>query len=398
MLFRSFGLCATMALAANSVLLPPNLSIDALDNAQPELYATETRTMLIKLACPDCLTPPEVTDEALAWPQNVESSLLMAFDISQDDHSFLINDVQFYPPSSGFLDPVYTYQVPSDMEMEEIHASIKDHTAKRLLVGYGFAFDSSDTISEAGNELLPMTFKITSLEGHSVSPPQVTVYIIKNPQGRLMIASIKTTPVASGTASPKENESKECKDWPMLCKWKSILADKLNHIKTSFEKGCHMAGRPYHKPPHVSRPPHVHRPEGPDGQEKPSRPHHPHHHGGKEHHRHHKLLKFLRGVGRVTITVLVPVLVGVAAGMATYLLGMIIGCSLAFLWTKIRGRRQGEYIVVVQDEEEGYGDGDSDDEGYGGGDKVYVEIVDLPAEAPPVYEAVSEKEVVTGEH
>lgn len=323
----------------------------------------------------------------------------MSFDVGADSDSLLINNIQFYPPSSSpLLDRLYAYEVPTKANLgttpSEINTAgaslIKEYGMKPLLIsGYGFHFDSAETISEDGIELLPMTFKITSLEGSSVTPPEMTVYVIKDPLGHLSIASVKVLPVIA-ESSPKENESsesKECKDWPLLCKWKSILADKLNHMKTSYTKGCHKggaAGRPFHKPPHVSRPPHYR----PSHDERPPHRAHPHHHHGG-HHRHHRMHGFLHGVMRVVLTVLVPIFVGIAAGMATYLVGMIIGCTVALIWAKVRGRTQDRYVVLAQDEEEGGADTDKE---------VYLdEKASFPAEAPPLYDEVAEKEVVTGD-
>lgn len=74
MLFRSFGLCATFALAANSVLLPPNLessSLEALDFFIDA--AAETRNVIIKLPCTEC---HEAAHDKSVWPADEETSLV----------------------------------------------------------------------------------------------------------------------------------------------------------------------------------------------------------------------------------------------------------------------------------------------------------------------------------
>lgn len=260
--------------------------------------------------------------------------------------------------------------------MTQVDPRRESADALRLRVtGYTFHYNGADTITEAGTELLPMTFRITSIESRSVDPPALTINLLKDVNGRLMIASFQTA--KADEESPIEQE-KECKEWPLFCKWKAILADKINGAKSSMGKGCHKnKGNPMEeettdgKPPHRFRPGHAY-------------PHHrPHHFGGHEHHRHHhhhRIHTFLR---RALFTILIPILIGIFAGTLTYLLGMAVGCLIAVVVAKIRGH--GPYESVAQDEDE-------EDVEPRGEKEVYAELPDY--EAPPVYEEAAEKEVV----
>jgi hypothetical protein len=234
-----------------------------------------------------------------------------------------------------------------------------------------------------------MTFRITAIESKSVDPPALTINLLKDVNGRLMIASFQT--VKAEEASPID-QAKECKEWPLLCKWKSILSDKIDGIKKSGGHGCHKnKGNPMKHETTHGKPPHRFHPGGrptgrPDGRPN-GRPHHKSHHNqnghhGHRHHSHHRMHMFLR---RAFLTIFVPILIGIFAGTLTYLIGMALGCLIAMIVAKARGRSAYER-VEQEDEEETVRE-----------KEVYT---DLPAyEAPPIYEeaAETEKEVVDDE-
>ncbi|OCL01746.1 hypothetical protein AOQ84DRAFT_306101 [Glonium stellatum] len=371
MLFRSFGLCATFALAAHSVMVPPTVGIESLsDDNSIETLGVDAFKQSIKLECPGC--PMASGEKTVEWKEGVENSLLIDFAIGQNQDTLEIGGVQLYPPSFGhFADPFYISQVASDADSE----------SKRLrITGYAFHYNTAETISEAGTELLPMTFKITSIESQSISPSSLTIFLLKDVSGRLMIASIKPASAAA-ESSPKE-ETKECKEWALLCKWKSIISDKIQGVKTTLSKGCHKGNpmRPggHGKPPHRARPGRPGRPH--------HRPHHGKHHG--EHHGHHSHHRAKAIIRKVAFTFIFPVIIGAIAGAFVYLLGMAIGRSIAFVWWNLRGRSQ--YETVAQDEEEGSDGFD----GKGSDKEVCCEPPVYDGEAPPVYEAAAEKEVV----
>ena len=233
-----------------------------------------------------------------------------------------------------------------------------------------------------------MTFRINSIESASVSPPALTINLLKEANGRLMIASFETA--QSGHESPIEQE-KECKEWPLLCKWKSILEDKINSVKGhmgKMGKGCHKGhhkAHGHHKNPMAEettegKPAHRFRPGGHHG---PKGHHGGHHH---HHHAHHRLHMFLR---RAFFTILIPVLIGIFAGTLTYLIGMAVGCLIAVVVAKVRGRAPYERIALQDDDED---DDEFDGAKPSNEKEVYAELPQY--DAPPVYEEAAEKEVV----
>ncbi|KAF2792982.1 hypothetical protein K505DRAFT_325791 [Melanomma pulvis-pyrius CBS 109.77] len=337
-----------------------------------ETLAVNPFKRTIALECPGCAFA-SLDGKALSWTQNTGNSFLLDFEVGAREDTLNIGGVQLYPPSfSYFAEPFYVTQVDPHSD-----------TPLRLRVtGYTFHYSHANTVTEAGTELLPMTFRVTSIESKSVDPPALTINLLKDVNGRLMIASFQTAKAEE--ASPIEEE-KDCKEWPLLCKWKSILSDKYDGIKKSAGKGCHkQKGNPMEHETIHGKPPHRFRPGGrphnrPQHEDQDDNEGHTRHHGHR-HHSHHRVHMFLR---RAFLTIFVPILIGILAGSLTYAIGMALGCLIAMLVAKARGRAA--YETVAQE--------DDDEDTAEGDEKVaYAELPDY--EAPPVYEEAAEKEVV----
>lgn len=89
-------------------------------------------------------------------------------------------------------------------------------------------------------------------------------------------------------------------------------------------------------------------------------------------------------IRRAFFTILIPILIGIFAGTLTYLVGMALGCLIAVIVAKVRGRDLYERIALDEEEPE-YVEERSEKE-------VYAELPEY--DAPPVYEEAAEKEVV----
>jgi len=370
MFLRNLGVLANLALVATAVLLPPSFTADELgDDLAMETLAVNPFKRTVALDCPGCAFASQ-DGKALSWTQNKGNSFLLDFEVGAREDTLNIGGVQLYPPTFGYFGtPFYVTQVDP----------LSEKPLRLRVTGYNFHYSNAATVTEAGTELLPMTFRITSIESVPVDPPALTVNLLKDVNGRLMIASFQAA--KAGEGSPAEQE-KECQEWPLFCKWKSILSDKINGLKSSPRKGCHkQKGNPMEQETTYGKPPHRFRPG--------SRPHRPHHdvqnshhgkHHGHKHHAHHRMHMFIR---RTFFTIFVPILIGIFAGILTYFIGMALGCLIAILVAKVRGRSAYETVAQEDDKE------DTD-----AGDKkvAYAELPDY--EAPPVYEEAAEKEVV----
>lgn len=357
-----------MALAANAILLPPQLAADSPDDDKAmEALVVDPFKRSVALECPGCPSA-SLSGDALQWTQDTGNTFRIDFQTGPFEDTLEIDGVQLYPPPFGsFFESFHVTQInPDNPEAELI---------KLRVSGYRLDYSSAQTVTEGGIELLPVTFRIVSIESEPVNPPVLEINLLKDAQGRLMIASVDTAPV-----QPTKEE--ECNEWPLLCKWRAAVAEKFSSMKSSMRKGCHSKHKGNHMQEgteeQMGHHPH-HRPEHSEGDD---RPHHHHGHHGHHGDHHHRMHMFVR---RAFFTILVPILIGVIAGTLTYLIGMALGCVIAIIVAKVRG--QDAYQPVSLED----GDGEEHDEPRGE-KEVYAELPEY--DSPPVYEEAAEKEVV----
>lgn len=351
---------ANLALVASAILIPPSVTAE-LDKAIEGL-AIDPFTRTVTLDCPGCPFA-SLEGDSYEWTPDAGNAFRLDLQVA-DETNFNIDGIQLFPPTLS-VNPIHVTQIdPSSKEELRLRVT-----------GFQFRFNGAKTVSETGTELLPVTLKIASIEEVPVTLPELTVNLLKDTEGRLMIASFDTTR-ASEEASPIA-ELKECNEWPLLCKWKGMFADRIERMK-KMGKGCHhMMEHGFHgKPPHP-----FHHGMPPHGSE-----HMDHHHMGHDHmghmgHRHHRHGRVQTFLRRAFFTILIPIVIGIFAGTVTYLIGMALGCLIAMSVAKIRG--QSYQRIALEDDVPA---------AYEGSEKQ--DFAELPAyEAPPVYEEATEKEV-----
>jgi len=304
---------------------------------------------------PGIETSEEISD---FWQQ-------LDFEIGSHQDTFEIANghEQLFPPSlSDDVSSFYVTQIDPTTEQ----------TLRLRVTGYEFSFTGAETVSEEGMELLPMDLHISSVEGLAVELPALTINLLKDANGRLMIASFATTEVSSVSAQD------DCNEWPLLCKWKGIVAERIEQMKKIGKgRNCHKRPHGHHNPMEedgiAGKPPHRFRPGRPH-----HRPHHGPHHMGHSHHRMHRF------ASSAFFTILVPIVIGIFAGTLTYLIGMVLGTLIAIVIAKIRGQKYQRIALDEEDVLEVEPEMQSEKQEY----------AELPAyEAPPVYEDIPEKEV-----
>jgi len=365
------GIFANLALVASAMLIPPSMTAEELgDDVAMEGLVVNPFRRTITLDCPGCPFA-SLEGDSYQWTPDVGNTFRLEIAVADETH-LNIDNVQLFPPTFS-LDTFY---------LGQIHPASEESLRLRV-TSFQFRYDGAETVSETGTELLPMKLQIASVENVPVNLPELTINLLKDTEGRLMIASFDTG--RRGEEVLPTDESKECNEWPLLCKWKSLLADRIAKLKKTG-KGCHKRPHGHGYPPMMEEAVEGQAPHRPHAGNPPHGPYHGPHHGphhmGHGHHGHGRLPSFFR---RAFFTVLIPVVIGIFAGTVTYLLGMALGCLMAITMAKMRG--QAYQRIALEDEVNG------GEEGEEGSEKeAYAE---LPAyEAPPVYDEAGEKACV----
>ncbi|KAF2030918.1 hypothetical protein EK21DRAFT_64359 [Setomelanomma holmii] len=374
MSLSKLGVFANLALAASAVLIPPTITADDVgdDNAMEGLVIDPFKRTAV-LECPGCALAVQAEDR-LSWKENAGNAFQLDFAVGSGENTVGIDGYQLFPPVfNADKQTFYVSQVNPDTS----------EPLRLQVTGYVFHYNGAETVAEDGMELLSMDLQIAAIEGVPVSPPELRINVLKDANGRLMIASFETVEPSEEIAMVEE---KECNEWPLLCKWKGIVADRIEKMK-KLGKGCHKRPHGHHNPMEedgiAGKPPHRFHPGRPRPPHPPHRPHHPHHHKGHGHHPHHPHYRMHMFARRAFFTILIPIIIGIFAGTVTYLIGMVLGTLIAIVIAKIRG--QGYQRIALEDDVE---------EGETEVQSEKAEYAELPAyDAPPVYEDAPEKEV-----
>ena len=254
-----------------------------------------------------------------------------------------LNGVRIYPDAGRLPQPISAYQVESSASLVDYEASIEGREG--LLVGYELAIASNPE----NTNLVNIHFKVLALNGIFVTGLDSVEMTLIKVDDKIVIAAVDLSPTTRLGESPSEaekaGEEKECMTFPLLCKWKSIIREKLAKMRGAFG-GCGKG---------AGRPAPVDHPVNPDEHSNvgvpPSHEEHPHH----DYHKTHGTgaARFRHIFKTIAVHILAPVLVGIVAGMAASLIGMIVGQLCVFVWRRFyRGGKKGQYTSVQQEEDE----------------------------------------------
>jgi len=381
MLLPSYLSVGALALTANAFLIPdgnPAWNKEAVD---PKTSPQDTQNF--KLDCSTCPFALQSDDGIRKWAQDVASDLEM--NIESDGTTLKFNGVSFYPVKAPGLPPTLFV---SQVKKEEQEAKEIEGEKQSLRLSYSLEYD--EKAAKDGASLVTVLMTVMGLDGEMVKIDNLEVRAVKNSDGRvslhplntsqsstnprqLMIASVRPVP-----ASPNDPDA-HCTN--VLCRVFTKLITGIQKAKSKAKAAGHKikhfcikcfqrlnflkhhtgASHDAHRRPDgdVKRPAHLDFADG-----KP----HPHHH-----HRHHGFFHKMRHIMWRTVKVaFVPILIGIAFGMAASAIGMLVGQMVVFLW--MRYRRTDNVVVyerIETDEKE----------------------VPPPYEDVPSNEAVTEKEV-----
>lgn len=334
---------AALAFPASAFLLPPTDAAGVSDKFwKPEVKGIDPAAQsLLKLDCPGCPFAVGEKDGQYTWAKDVvDSSLLLNFTLADD--KILLNDRVFFPMEFPHLHAFFAPQIRK--------SNSKDLPEHSVPVRMGYALEAIPHETHEGHDWFILQFTVFDLAGRQVHIDTVKLMYTINNDGNIPLVMIDTIPVdAPGSPSAI---GMDCKN--SLCRMKAMIIEKIkqairkakeaaaaakNSKPAAWVKGCHnkfRGGRPNHH----GRPDHG----------KP-RPHHRPHHGGRPH-RHHEHKNLRDRIRRFARAVIVPVLLGICAGITAGAIGMIVGHALAYLWIKYaRGGRRGPYSRVAQQEE-----------------------------------------------
>lgn len=316
------GLTATVT---SAFLLPPDVSVDDIVTTLPvPIKADEdislsqiAQAQSLKLNCPGC--PVRVSRHPKGHqgedriktdiPSHLELDFSIATSDSPDgvDH-LLLNGFELYPKSNPFQSTLTAALLPDfhDGKMKPHHfKGPRPHSVQNL--GFGLQtrlIPSTDDDDDL--DLVVVDLQIIEVGNAFVDGiPNVEINLVKSPSGKLMIANLAATESENVQKNPMDAQE-ECTT--MFCKWLAMAKEQVGR----FRSGKHCGGRPGHARPesgHIDVD--MHQGDG---------PHHEHKH------RWGHLFK------NIATHILLPVAIGIMAGVTASIIGMMVGTFLVYLW------------------------------------------------------------------
>ncbi|KAI2617147.1 hypothetical protein GGR54DRAFT_215693 [Hypoxylon sp. NC1633] len=345
-IFVAAGLAA---FTTNALLLPPEISDadnDIVSTLPVPIPAAESHpdipkfaeAQTLKIKCPGCpLRIPHHGSSKVVT--DVPSHLVLDFSIraSDDGDRLMLNEFELYPNADPFRGVLSAAVRPSRFLRRPHQYKGPLETMQTL----GFGMQSRPVVTSEDDALELVMVELDIIEVGNVfvdGIPDIQIKLVKTPSGKLMIGEIETVEMQKNPMDKQE----ECTT--LLCKWRSIIMQKLASLRA--HKGC--GGRPAHAKGHVQ--------DKVDDGHRHSNPSWGAHHG--QHQKNWGLL-----LKNIASHILLPVAIGILAGVAASILGMLVGTFVVFLWRAVvrggnarRHRRHGHHhkashVEVAVDEE-----------------------------------------------
>lgn len=339
MLLRPLLAVAGLSAATHAFLLPPEISSHDAEVVEtlPFESASLAQTQSLSLDCPGC---PPVFKNHHGKPKKHHKQhsshleLDFSVDRSAESDRLMLNGFELYPNSDPFTNVLIAPQVADKPKHHKDHKKHDKHTQgdgdnSRVLpshhkfrpghqgrpkvveqpLGFGLQIHPVQKTADDNLDLVVLDLQIIEVGSVFVEGlPNIRINMIKSSKDDLLIAKIEQT-ASENVSSPK---GEECTT--MLCKWKAIIADKLNKMKSHGCAGM-MGGKAGHE---HTQPAH----------------HHDEHYGMFN--RPNGWSLFFR---KVTSHIILPVLVGIVAGVTVAVVSMLVGTVLVGLFRKfVRGQ------------------------------------------------------------
>ena len=398
MLLRLLTLVSSLTLTAQGFLISPSISSSIGQDPENLLIHPESPTQrVVRLDCPGCVYASKGQDGHARMEENVPNHLVMKFSIKPSDdigrhEALYLNGVQLYPLPARFPGPITAVQVAStadggqNNEKEDSPSvPLSTHTTIKSI-------SNAMVLGGGGGEVMTLELRIKAVNEKPVDGLPVvkaTFFRTGGSNGKLMIARVETIKESHPTLSPIQQEktggAKECTSrFPVLCKWRAIIMHKIHKAKSAF-RGCHRRVRlhlmriahrlPHHRVhhhqhhnhhnkiqkidpfaiPHLI--PHPHK-SNTNTHSQTQQPHEmeistppTHHYYQPPHPQVHKH-SMIHTIRRIYIHIIVPIFIGIAAGMTASLLGLVIGQLVVVLWRRFYRRSASPYTGISQVDEE----------------------------------------------
>ncbi|KAK3906597.1 hypothetical protein C8A05DRAFT_40623 [Staphylotrichum tortipilum] len=341
-----------LALPANAFLIPPEVS-DAdvqVANTIESIGAPVPDGQVVEVACPSC---PVLVHGHRGQPIQLKthrpSHLELTFSVdSLPDHDrLLVNGFELYPSGNPLRETLLAPQVIDrkekrhEREHDHHNDGMRSHRkgTQRLVpqpqrLGFGLHVGPAQKAADSQFVIVEVELQIIEVGSTFIDNiPNVKVKLVQDGEGRILMAQIEKGASKKLVESPNGDVTEECTT--MLCKWLAAVKEKLKIVKGfgHCHKGGNMEG--------AMNPAH-----GGAGEQSHPHPHHPHplQEGAEHWHARYPERRWGKLFKYIVAHILLPVLIGIVAGVSISLIGMAVGTVTVSLWRFFFRRRRSSSI------------------------------------------------------
>ncbi|OTA99123.1 hypothetical protein M426DRAFT_325420 [Hypoxylon sp. CI-4A] len=314
---------AGLVASTNALLLPPEvLDVEnTLANTLPiALGPSTSRTLNVK--CPGC-SIPILHDGEIRAVNRIPSHLVLDFNIETDtsDHAtggsrLMLNGFELYPNADPFRSTL-TASVQLDIKNRRTKRPMRPNSSPNIVQPLGFGIQTTPLSSPEGEELLEMVMidlDIIEVGNTFIQGiPNIRIQLLKIGSDELLIKDILVDESETKHSNPNNPMANQTECTTILCKWKAMMMEKLASLRV--HKGC-GGRRPAHTKGQEQATPAV------DGGD--NIPHR------EQRHRNWGLL-----FKNIASHILLPVAIGILAGVAASIIGMMAGTFVVFVWRSV---------------------------------------------------------------
>lgn len=316
---RSLVLAASLAASASAFLVVSEVSKIEIQPIPANVLEHLVRT--VNLDCPKC---PVRMPHGRGYTTKMASHLQMKFEVDLGVASrLLVNGFEIYPSVVPFMPLKAPHIVDMPSRDGMMRGGMMHGSSSRMKSVDPLGFSAlSRTLPPGDDGMERISLDLHVIEVSSVfvdGIPRIHVELVKDKAGMLAIEKIGTVAAEPAATTMSGHKGKpKCSSW--MCSWVESLGLHWDHWRPHCGMGAKNGPKhPGHGGPHDDKPHH-------DSKQSPA------------------LIEPVRSHGtwvqlaRTVVThVLLPILIGVMAGVAMSFLGMVVGAIIVAAYRMIRG-------------------------------------------------------------
>lgn len=328
--------------ATRAFLIPPEVSDADIQVAETieSISAQVADSQVVNVECPGCpirISGRHGGDIQLQVDRPTHLELSFSIDHQPDHDRLLVNGFELYPSGDPLADSLWARQIIDHRKEKKHYREHDGHDQEHRKrpgrfaprpqrLGFAMLIAPPKIDAEAQLELIEVELQIFEVGAAFIDAiPSVKAKLVKDSEGRLLLTQIEKSKPKRLPGGSKDGAG-ECTT--SMCKWLAAFREKLEKFKPF--RPCHGGPMKGGMRPHGIG----------EGYRRPHH-HHPHPRPGDHWRAPYQGRRWGKLFEYIATRILLPVLIGIVAGVSVSLIGMAVGTVIVSSWRFFRRRSSG---------------------------------------------------------